>query len=214
MPLEFNTPEGSFSFDPQRLVIAGWTGRDSAAVHHHIEELAAIGVTPPSTVPLYYEVSPALATQADTITVLGDETSGEVEPLLLRHAGRLYLGIGSDHTDRGLEAHSVAHSKQICPKVIGRDLWPLEAVADRLDTLRLHCRTEAGLYQDGTLAAIRPLGDLLASAALEDGALMLCGTLAAIGGVRPAERYDMALEGPGGDAIALSYTVQTLSVVA
>ena len=30
------------------LVIAGWTGRDVAALEHHIEELKAIGVQPPS----------------------------------------------------------------------------------------------------------------------------------------------------------------------
>ena len=30
------------------LVIAGWTGRDVAALNHHIEELKAIGVQPPS----------------------------------------------------------------------------------------------------------------------------------------------------------------------
>ena len=34
------------------LVIAGWTGRDVAALEHHIEELKAIGVQPPSSVPL------------------------------------------------------------------------------------------------------------------------------------------------------------------
>ena len=35
------------------LVIAGWTGRDVAALNHHVEELKAIGVQPPSSVPLY-----------------------------------------------------------------------------------------------------------------------------------------------------------------
>ncbi|MGA8316723.1 MAG: DUF2848 family protein, partial [Bradyrhizobium sp.] len=31
-------------FDVATLVVAGWTGRDEAALRHHIEELAAIGV--------------------------------------------------------------------------------------------------------------------------------------------------------------------------
>ena len=31
------------------LVIAGWTGRDVAALNHHIDELKAIGVPPPSS---------------------------------------------------------------------------------------------------------------------------------------------------------------------
>ena len=66
-----------------QLVIAGWTGRDVAALDHHIEELKAIGVQPPSKVPLYYRVAASLLTQAVSIQVLGDDTSGEVEPVLM-----------------------------------------------------------------------------------------------------------------------------------
>ena len=35
-----------------QMVIAGWTGRDAAAIEHHIAELTAIGVPRPSSVPL------------------------------------------------------------------------------------------------------------------------------------------------------------------
>ncbi|MFL5183218.1 MAG: DUF2848 family protein, partial [Microvirga sp.] len=38
--------------DIDTLVIAGWAGRDEAALRHHIEELAAIGVPRPSAVPV------------------------------------------------------------------------------------------------------------------------------------------------------------------
>jgi hypothetical protein len=31
------------------LVIAGWTGRDTAGLQHHIDELKAVGVKPPSS---------------------------------------------------------------------------------------------------------------------------------------------------------------------
>ena len=34
----------------ERLVIAGWAGRDEAGVRHHIAELAALGVRPPRQV--------------------------------------------------------------------------------------------------------------------------------------------------------------------
>jgi hypothetical protein len=34
-------------------VVAGYTGRDAAAVQHHIDELAAIGVAPPPSVPMF-----------------------------------------------------------------------------------------------------------------------------------------------------------------
>ena len=65
------------------LVVAGWTGRDEAALRHHIEELAAIGVPRPSSVPVFYRISVANLTQADSIEVLGTDTSGEAEPVLV-----------------------------------------------------------------------------------------------------------------------------------
>jgi hypothetical protein len=30
------------------LIVAGWAGRDHAAIEHHIEELAALGISRPS----------------------------------------------------------------------------------------------------------------------------------------------------------------------
>ncbi|MEX0758600.1 MAG: DUF2848 family protein, partial [Tistlia sp.] len=73
--------EGRLRLERRQGVIAGWTGRDPAAIEHHIEELAAIGVPRPSSVPLYYRVSAQAFTQAPAIQVVGDGSSGEVEPL-------------------------------------------------------------------------------------------------------------------------------------
>lgn len=210
----FETSAGQVSCTLRRLVVAGWTGRDRSAVEHHIEELARIGVPRPSATPLFYEVSPDLATQADTVAVLGEETSGEAEPFVLRTAGRLWLGLASDHTDRWLETTSVAHSKQACPKVLARALWPFDTVAERLDAVALSTRIGDGtLYQDGTLAAIRPLGALLAACPLEEDEGMLCGTLPALGGVRPADRYAMTLRDETLGAIDLAYGVRVLPIV-
>ncbi|MCG6884803.1 MAG: DUF2848 domain-containing protein [Silicimonas sp.] len=201
------------------LIVAGWTGRDASAVQHHIEELAAIGVAPPSEVPLFYRVSRTLLTQEAEIEVLGAGTSGEVEPLLVRLGGDLWLGLGSDHTDRDLEAISVAASKQACPKPVSGTLWRFDDVAARLDRMQLSCEIEEGgawvRYQEGTLAAILPLGVLAERAKLGEGEAMLCGTLAAIGGVRPARAYRMSLSDPVyGRVIRLEYRVRTLPVVA
>ncbi|KNG92830.1 DUF2848 domain-containing protein [Pseudaestuariivita atlantica] len=200
------------------LVIAGWTGRDPAAVRHHVDELAALGVAPPSEVPLYYRVSSSLLVQSSGIEVLGTATSGEVEPVLVRLGGALYLGIGSDHTDRELEAVSVAASKQACPKPVGETLWRFEEVEARLDDLVLTCAIEEDgrwtTYQQGTLAGIRPLAELARAAGLSDNQAMFCGTLGAIGGVRPAGAYRMSLTDPAsGRSLGLSYTVRTLPVV-
>jgi len=215
--MRFETDNGAVDVLPTALTVAGWTGRDVAAVEHHIDELAALGVPRPSTVPLYYACAPALLTGASAIDVLGEETSGEVEPFLLRAGGALWLGLGSDHTDRGLEATSVAHSKQICAKPIAGTLWAFDALAGRLDALELRSWIAGGggwtLYQEGTLAAIRPLAELLAAAPLGEGEAMLCGTLPAIGGVRPAPAWRMELRDPvEGRAIALEYAVRSLPV--
>lgn len=201
------------------LYVAGWTGRDAAAVQHHIDELAALGVAPPSQVPLYYRVSNGLLTQSDLIEVQGEGSSGEVEPLLIQQDGTLWLGLASDHTDRDLEVYSVAASKQACAKPMAREVWAFDAVKDRLDELQLLCEIEEGgewvTYQEGTLAAIRPLAELLSGSGLGGNAAMLCGTLGARGGVRPAARYRMSLSDPKtGEAIHLDYAVRVLPIVA
>ena len=202
----------------EHLIIAGWTGRDASAVQHHIDELAKLGVAPPSDVPLFYRVSTSLLSQAPEIEVLGPATSGEVEPLLVRLEDRTYLGLGSDHTDRQLETVSVAASKQSCPKPVSEVLWRFEEVESHLDRLVMRCEIEEDnswtRYQDGQLAHIRPLHDLAARAGLKDGQAMFCGTLGAIGGVRPASSYRMSLSDPVlGRTITLDYRVRSLPVV-
>jgi hypothetical protein len=66
-------------FDVEHLILAGWTGRDEAAVREHMAELAHYGVPPPSTFPLLYRVSASLVSQTDRLEVLGPHTSGEIE---------------------------------------------------------------------------------------------------------------------------------------
>ena len=215
--MRFETENGALDVEVARLIVAGWTGRDEAAVRHHIDELAEIGVPAPSTIPLYYRASASLLTQASRIEVLGEESSGEAEPFVLRTGGALWLGLGSDHTDRGLEAHSVAHSKQICAKPVASTLWRMDGVAD-LDTVELRSWIHEGGewvdYQEGTLAAIRPLGELIDGAALSESEAVLCGTLGAIGGVRPAARFRMELRDPAsGRAISHEYEAKALPVI-
>jgi hypothetical protein len=148
-----------------QLVIAGWAARDEAAVKHHIEELAEIGVPPPSSVPLFYRTAASLLTQSERMEVLGPDSSGEVEPVIVSMDDGLWLTIGSDHTDRKAEAQGVALSKQLCGKPVGRDLWRLDEVAAHWDELQMRSfATIDGrrhLYQEGKLAALRPPMDLI-----------------------------------------------------
>jgi hypothetical protein len=203
------------------LVIAGWTGRDEAAIRHHIEELAALGVPRPSTVPLFYRVAATQLTQATTLQVLGPDSSGEAEPVVISLADGLWLGVGSDHTDRKAESISVALSKQLCGKAIGTELWRLDDLDwDRL-ILRAHATIDGKrvLYQEGPLAGIRSPDDLIRryinAHALPPGTAMFCGTLAAKGGVRPGTKFEMEIEDPGrGRFLRHAYTIETLPVIA
>lgn len=190
--------------DLSQLVIAGWAGRDAAAIEHHIEELAAIGVPRPSSVPLYYRVAANQLTQHEVVQVVGPHSSGEVEAFVFSGDGSLYVSIASDHTDRKLEAHSVALSKQICVKPVARDAWRFDDVAAHWDQLHVRAWIEEGgaevLYQDGTLASLRSANELIsgytAGQSMPDAAGMTCGTVAVIGGIRPAPVFRMELHDP------------------
>jgi hypothetical protein len=208
------------TLEPAALIVAGWTGRDEAALRHHIEELAAIGVPRPSSVPVFYRNSILNLTQASSIEVLGPDTSGEVEPVVVATDDKLYLTVGSDHTDRKAETQGIALSKQLCAKAIGRELWALDDVAGHWDALKL--RSFATIdgkrmaYQDGALSGMRLPTDLIAryGSALAPNTVMYCGTLAAIGGIRPATRFEMEIEDPVlGRTLKHAYDISMLPVV-
>jgi len=188
----------------EHLVVAGWTGRDRAAVEKHIAELAALGVKPPATTPIFYRAAAARLTIAEEIEVLGDASSGEAEFVLLQHGGRLWVGAGSDHTDREVEKYGVSVSKQMCDKPIAAEFWPMVEVAPHWDKLMLRGYiSENGkrvLYQEGSVAAMLDPLELIdkfaGKSGLREGTLMFCGTLSAIGGVRPSGAFEFELDDP------------------
>lgn len=187
---------------PETLVVAGWTGRDEAALNHHIEELAAIGVPRPSSVPVFYRNAATNVVQTGRLEVLGPDTSGEIEPVIVALNDGLWIGLGSDHTDRKAETMGIALSKQLCGKVVGQELWRLDDITAHWDRIMIRsfatidgART---LYQEGPLAAMRHPDDLIKryGKALAPNSVMMCGTLGAKGGIRPAARFDMELDDP------------------
>lgn len=208
----------------RELIIAGWAGREQAGIDEHIEELKEIGVTPPSSTPLFYRVAANQLTTAGTIQVLGTASSGEVEVVLIGAPQGTLVGIGSDHTDREAEAWSVAHSKQVCAKPVGRQVWQLDSVIDHWDELQMASfATVEGRevpYQQGGVTGLLHPADLLRrfgldQARLAPGQVMLCGTLPVIGGVRPAEAFRMVLTDPvTGLELEHRYAMTTLPVVA
>jgi Protein of unknown function (DUF2848) len=202
-------------------VIAGWTGRDAIAVGKHIKELEALGVKRPATTPIFYRVAAARLTTDDTIEAVGESSGGEVEFVLLQDAGRLWVGAGSDHTDREVEKYGVTVSKQLCDKPIASVFWSYEEVAPHWDELILRAHVIEGgksaLYQEGAVTAMMHPQALLekhSSTSLRDGTLLFGGTLAAHGGVRPTSEFSFELEDPVlGRKIAHRYRVRTLPIL-
>ncbi|MBS1887632.1 MAG: DUF2848 domain-containing protein [Actinobacteria bacterium] len=200
-------------------IVAGWTGRDLGAVEAHIAELAELGVPRPSATPIFYRVSASRLTTAAAIESTPD-SSGEVEAVLLRAADELWVGAGSDHTDRRVEAYDVAVSKQMCEKPIAARFWPYAEVADHWDDLVIRSWIEEDgaevLYQEGTMAAIRPAAELVerAQPALADGTLMFLGTVAARGGIRPSPSFRYELADPVlGRSITSRYAIRALPLI-
>jgi Protein of unknown function (DUF2848) len=205
-----------------QAVVAGWTGRDAAAVEKHIKELEALGVKRPATTPIFYRVSAARLTTGDSIEAVGETSGGEVEFVLLQHAGRLWVGTGSDHTDREVEKYGVTVSKQMCDKPIAPLLWAFDEVAPHWDRLTLRAHViESGkrvLYQEGSVTAMMDPNALMqrhaADGRLPDGTLMFCGTLAAHGGVRATREFAFEIEDPVlGRKISHAYKVRTLPIL-
>ncbi len=183
------------AIEASNLIMAGWTGRDPAAVEHHVAELAALGVPGPSRVPLFYRLDPALlAGPVAAIQVLGEATSGEVEAVLVALADGLWVGLGSDHTDRAMEAQGVALSKQLCRKPMAAQLWRFEEIVGHWDRLVLRAHIlEAGLrrlYMESALAAVRRPEELIAAYAQEEGLADGCAAAARHGDVHGRDRRD------------------------
>ena len=218
----------------EQAVVAGWTGRDAAAVEKHIKELEALGVKRPATTPIFYRVSAARLTTAEMIEATGEASGGEVEFVLLAHGGRLWVGTGSDHTDREVEKYGVTVSKQMCDKPIASVFWAHDEVVPHWDRLILRShvveRGKRAVYQEGAVSAMMHPQALLerhsaskdareraygaSNGRLPDGTLMFGGTLAAHGGVRPTTEFAFELEDPVlGRKIAHAYRVQSLPIL-
>jgi hypothetical protein len=200
------------------LVIAGWTGRDEQALKKHIRELEQIGVKPPKTTPIFYRVAASLLTFSSEIQVSGTDTSGEVEFVLLSRPDGLWVTVGSDHTDRKAETIGVTLSKQLCAKPIAPDAWRYDEVKPHWEKLVLRSwifeNGKKVLYQEGTVTTMRSPEDLIERfGKLKPPSGMFCGTLAAKGGIRGAERFAMELEDPvRGRKLAHEYAVRCLEV--
>jgi hypothetical protein len=85
--------------------------------------------------------------------------------VLLTEGERIYVGVGSDHTDRELERMDILKSKQVCPTVLSKNLWSYEEIKDHWDSIQIRSWAvedgERTLYQDSTLSTILPPEELV-----------------------------------------------------
>lgn len=205
--------------DVGRIIVAGFTGRDQAAVQRHVEELRSHGIACPDRTPVLYQKFAHLLTTGPEIEVLGDETSGEAEFVLVVDRGRVLVVAASDHTDRELEKATIEKSKLVCQGVVSAEAWDLADVRAGWDDLVLRSwATRAGtraLYQEGRLADMMTPDALLALVRERTGGelagtAIFSGTFAAIGGAMICgERFEVELSDPRhGRALRCDYRVK------
>lgn len=204
---------------PSRIYNLGSATRDKISAEAHQEEVADIGVKIAfdRPAPRVYPMDPAIVTTADRVGVLNDQTSGEVE-IVLVVTDDLYVGVGSDHTDRILEKTSILWSKQACANVIAPRLWRFAEIADHWDQCRLTMEYDGRPYQDvavGVFLQPARILEILKQRLLHMPArdyLVFCGTYATVDKkLHFGTRWSFAMrDAVLGRAIEHAYTVVNL----
>lgn len=187
----------------ERVFAIGYAGRNMEKTLEHIRELERdLGVPAPKKIPTIFQCGNYVLTQEKDLAFVGEKTCGEVEYVIVLKEGKIYIGVGSDHTDRDLESANVPKAKQICAKPICPVLWDYEELKDHWDTIRLNSwQTVDGReipYQRGTLADILPVEVILKELNERVGGIDNCvifsGTVPVLDGFHYGTnfRYEMA----------------------
>jgi len=214
------------TFSYNKMINAGFVGRDQEEVQRHLQELSQKGIPCPSQTPVLYLVICRALTTESNIEVYGHKTSGEVEYILyIANEQEIYVGIGSDHTDRHLEEFNIPRSKQICPNLSSQQVWPLEDIEAHWDDLIMksvvNVNGEEILYQEGRLGLIlspRQLMDIVRdslSGPLEN-LIIYSGTVGMLTeGFTFGERFTAGLIDPELDRrLEIGYDIQVLDYLA
>lgn len=146
------------SFPVRRMYNFGSATRDPDTAVAHQQEVAKSGIFIALDIPAprIYPIAPQALSSADEVAVQCDQTSGEVE-IVMVVSDQLYVGVGSDHTDRAIETASILASKQACANHLAPLLWPFDEIKDHWDECILRSWVDGALYQDvGVNAFLRP----------------------------------------------------------
>jgi len=194
LELIFESKEGEkgLEFEVRKLVNAGRSGRDAEAVKRHMEELRKSGINVGHEFPIFWPKTPDRVTTSSNFEVLPQsKSSGEVEFALLVDKDTIYVGVGSDHTDRGIQKTDLVAAKEIYYNALAPKMWLYEEVKEYWDELimRSWVREEGKrqLYQEGKLVEILEPEKILEEVKLRvgndlNGLLVFSGTFPTLSG--------------------------------
>jgi hypothetical protein len=110
----------------------------------------------------------------------------------------------------------------MCAKVVAPTLWRFDDVSPHWDAIELrswaHRDGKRELYQEGTLASILPVNDLLSRYAtdgemLRVGGALFSGTIATVHRIAPADEFEMEMyDATLGRRLSHRYRIETLPV--
>lgn len=189
-----------------KVVIAGCAESDGGAVDAHIVEQEDLRVQRQVTFPACYPANSTMLTTDKSIELIGSESSGGIEFVILKAHDELWVGVGSDHRDQQTGANDKTFSKTLCAKPMADSFWLLKEVIGHWDELILTSHIEQNgerlLYQEDSVTAILgSRGLMVRSEELmhkdsEEGMIMFSGAPAVIGGTRCASKFDIQLFDP------------------
>ncbi|WP_288425435.1 DUF2848 family protein [uncultured Agrobacterium sp.] len=213
--------EGQRSIAIDWVYNGGYAGRNQAEVQHHIDELAALGVPAPKTIPTLYPLSNHLVSQGTYIQAPHNRCSGEAEWAMVigDTVDDIFVVAACDHTDRALEVHGVAWSKQSFPDMLGDVAWRYDKIEQAMDDFTLKAWVRHGdkeeLIQDGTTARLLPprywIERLKQAGLLRPNSLVMSGTIGMKEGVDQfAEGWRVEMADDAGNVSRVQYRVETL----
>ncbi len=205
-------------FVVERMLNLGSATRDPETAVGHQREVAEAGVRIAFDVPAprIYPIDVSALTTDDRVGVHGRRTSGEAEIGLLVD-DELYIGVGSDHTDRDVERFSILWSKQACPNVLGREIWRWRDVREHWDECVLTSTVDGKPYQETPVSAFltpEAILELVAERANAQGPglAVFCGTIVSLTGhLGFGDRWECQLTDPVlGRQISVGYDLTYL----
>lgn len=207
MEQEFNVNGELVRVEIARVINAGYSGRDEAAVQAHIDEMVEAGLDAPDEVPITFELAPyTTLVDPGQVTVVGEHTTGEAEYGLVIAGEETYVVAASDQTDRELEPDGIQLSKQVAPNILSRTAWRLSNVRDHWDDIELTAWNsrdgEQTLYQHAPLEDLLPPEEILALVTerygdIDGGTVVLSGTIATVSGeLEGGDRFIVELTDP------------------